>query len=91
MALAVRSPMAQRPDGSALPLADRGHRVEEQLAGRAAGVHALVEGDEGDLRAQECGGQLAEVADAPGQAVELRDHEGIPPAPPLGQLGEQAL
>jgi hypothetical protein len=83
MALAVRSPMARRS-----------HWLIEATALRnssPAALPVLVEGDEGDLRAPECGGELAEVADAPGQAVELRDHEGIPPAPPLGQLGEQAL
>ena len=59
----------------ALELADGGEHVEQQTAGRAAGIDRLVENDEVHLLGGDLGGDLGEVEDRAGEAVEPRHHE----------------
>lgn len=49
--------------------------MEQQAAGRAAGVDRLVEDDEAHLLGGDLGRDLGEVEDRAGEPVEPRDHE----------------
>ena len=62
-------------DQVALELADGGEHVEQQTAGRVAGIYGLVEDDEFDLLGGDLRRDLREVEDGAGEAVEPRDDQ----------------
>ncbi len=82
-----RRPLA---DGLALPLADRGHHVEHHPAGRAARVDLLADREQRALAIAEVAvDEVAQVADAAREPVELHDEQRIGLA--RAQHAERAL
>jgi len=65
-------------DEVALELSDGGQHVEQEAPGRAAGIDRLVEDDQIHLLGGDLGGDLGEVEDGAGEAVEPRDDELVP-------------
>ncbi len=76
--------MRPRPGGAAGPLT-----VEQQAAGRAAGIDGLIEDDEVDLLGGDLRRDLGEVEDRAGEAVQPRDDELVAFADEREGLGER--
>ena len=76
-------------DQVALELADGGQHVEQQAAGRAAGIDGLVQDDEVDPLGGDLSRDLREVEDGAGEAIEPRDDELVSFADEREGLGER--
>lgn len=76
-------------DEVALEFADSGQHVEQQAAGRAAGIDGLVEDDEVDLLGGDLRRDLGEVEDGAGEAIEPRDDQLVALADEREGLGQR--
>ena len=76
-------------DQVALELADGGQHVEQQAAGRAAGIDGLVEDDEVDIFGGDLRRDLGQVEYRAGEAVEPRDDELVAFADEREGLGQR--
>src|SRR6266436_5496111 len=63
------------PDQGPLKLADGGHHVEDQLAGRRGRVDVLLDRDEGGAAAAQVFERLGELLDGAGGPVEALDDD----------------
>ena len=76
-------------DEVTLELAAGGQHVEQQAAGRAAGIDGLVEDDDVYLLGGDFRRDLGEVEDGAGEAVEPRDDELVAFADECEGLGQR--